>query len=146
MKLQKMYLEFTRLSEYIQSIALLLARITVGYGFYEPAIAKWKDIGAVSQWFASLGIPFPTLNAYMAASTEIVGVLFLILGLGIRIISIPLIIIMLVAIGTVHFTNGFSAALNGYEIPMYYMIFLLIFLSHGAGKFSLDHMFFGNKK
>jgi len=146
MKLKNTYLEFSRLTEYTQSIALLLGRVAVGYGFYEPAMNKWNDIGSVAEWFASLGIPFPTLNAYMAASTEIVGVLFLILGFLTRLISIPLIVIMIVAIVTVHLSNGFGAGNNGFEIPLYYMIFLLIFLSHGAGKFSLDHLLFKDKK
>jgi putative oxidoreductase len=146
MKIQQTYLEFSRLTEYTQSISLLIARIAVGYGFYEPAINKWNDIGAVAIWFESIGIPFATFNAYMAASTEIVGVLFLILGLFTRFISIPLIIIMIVAFFTVHLSNGFSAGSNGFEIPLYYMIFLALFLSHGAGKFSLDHLLFKHHK
>lgn len=145
MKLIQGYLEFTRFSEYLRSLGLFLARITVAYGFYEPAMMKWNDIGAVAQWFGTLGIPFPTLNAYMAATTEIVGVLFLVLGFMTRLISLPLIVVMIVAIVTVHLPHGFSAANNGYEIPLYYMLFLLIFLSHGAGKFSLDRLIFGEK-
>ncbi|MBW6489394.1 DoxX family protein [Sulfurimonas sp.] len=145
MKCKQIYIEFSRLSEYLKSFALLLARLAVAYGFYEPAMMKWGDIASVSDWFASLGIPFPTLNAYMAASTEIVGVILLTLGLLTRFISLPLIVVMIVAIVTVHLPNGFSAGDNGYEIPLYYMLFLLIFVSHGAGKFSLDRLFFGEK-
>ena len=145
MNIKKVYLEFTRLSEYFKSISLLLARVLVAYGFYEPAMNKWEDIGSVAQWFGSLGIPFPLLNAYMAASMEIMGVILLILGLFTRLISIPLIIIMIVAIFAVHLPNGFSAGDNGFEIPLYYMIFLLTFVSHGAGKFSLDRFFFGER-
>lgn len=127
-----------------QSLALLLARVAVAYGFYEPAMQKWSDIGAIATWFESIGIPLPTLNAYMAASTEIVGVVLLTLGLFTRLISIPLIVVMVVAIVTVHLPNGFSAGENGYEIPLYYMLFLGIFASFGAGKFSLDHLIFGD--
>lgn len=145
MLLKKMYTEFSRLSEYGKSLSLLIARLIVAYGFYEPAMMKWKDINSVAEWFASIGIPFPTLNAYMAASTETVGVLLLTLGLFTRLISIPMIVIMIVAIFTVHISNGFAAGNNGFEIPLYYMIFLLIFLSHGAGKFSLDRLIFGEK-
>jgi len=146
MKCKNVYLEFSRLTEYLQSLGLLLARIAVGYGFYEPAMMKWKDIGSVAEWFGSMGIPLPLLHAYLAATTEIVGVVFLILGFMTRLISIPLIVIMIVAIFTVHLSNGFSAGSNGFEIPLYYMLFLLIFLSHGAGKFSLDSLLFSNKE
>lgn len=146
MCIKDIYLEFSRVGEYLRSVALLLARLVVAYGFYEPAMMKWSDISAVAQWFGSMGIPLPTLNAYMAATTEITGVVLLTLGLLTRLISIPLIVVMIVAIVTVHLPNGFQAGQNGFEIPLYYMLFLLIFLSHGAGRFSLDRVIFGDKE
>jgi len=145
MYLKNIYLEFSHLSEYLKSFSLLFARLLIAYGFYEPAMMKWQDINSVAEWFGSMGIPLPTLNAYMAASTEIAGVVLLTLGLFTRLISIPLIVVMIVAIVTVHLGNGFSAGDNGFEIPLYYMTFLFIFFSHGAGKFSLDRVIFGEK-
>jgi len=129
-----------------QSLSLLLARFAVAYGFLDPAMKKWADIDAIAGWFGSMGIPFPTLNAYMAASTEALGVVLLTLGLFTRLISVPLMVVMVVAIVTVHLAHGFSAGDNGFEIPLYYLLFLFIFMSHGAGKFSLDHLLFGNEK
>ena len=145
MKFKEFYLEYARLTEYLKSLSLLFARLVVAYGFYEPAMMKWSDIHAVAEWFGSMGIPFPTLNAYMSATTEITGVILLTLGLFVRIISIPLIVVMIVAIVTVHIHNGFSAGDNGFEIPLYYMLFLLIFVAHGAGRFSFDRFIFGEK-
>ena len=129
-----------------QSISLFLARLTVAYGFYEPAMMKWADIDAIVTWFESMGIPLPTLNAYMAASTEMTGVILLTLGLFTRLISIPLIVVMIVAIVTVHLPHGFSAGNNGFEIPLYYMLFLALFASFGAGKLSLDYLLFGKEQ
>jgi len=129
-----------------QSFSLLLARLVMAYGFYTPAMTKWSDIDSVATWFASLGIPFPTLNAYMAASTELLGVVLLTLGLFTRIISIPLMVVMVVAIATVHLAHGFNAGDNGFEIPLYYLLFLAVFASFGAGKFSLDHLLFGEEQ
>ena len=129
-----------------QSLSLLFARLAVAYGFYEPAMQKWSDIKSVTDWFGSMGIPFPALNAYMAASTELIGVVLLTLGLFTRLISIPLMVIMVVAIITVHLAHGFAAGDNGFEIPLYYMLFLAIFASYGAGKFSLDHLLFGEEQ
>ena len=140
------YIEIARLFNYLRSLALLLARLAVAYSFYEPAVMKFSDISATAKWFGSMDIPLPTVNAYIAATTEITGVILLVLGLFTRIISIPLIIIMIVAITTVHIGNGFSAGANGFEIPLYYMLFLLIFASHGAGKFSIDHLLFKDDK
>ena len=129
-----------------QSISLFLARLAVAYGFYAPAMQKWANIDSVAAWFASMGIPYPTINAYMAASTEILGVVLLTLGLFTRLISIPLIIVMAVAIGTVHLAHGFSSVDNGFEIPLYYMLFLALFASFGAGKLSLDYLLFGDEQ
>lgn len=129
-----------------EDIALLLARLTIAYGFYNPAMEKWSDMSSVATWFGTLGIPFPTLNAYLAASTELLGVVLLTLGLFTRLISLPLIVVMVVAITTVHLAHGFAAGDNGFEIPLYYMLFLAIFASFGAGKFSLDHLLFGEEQ
>jgi len=143
---KNIYIEYARLAKYLQSVALLLARLAVAYGFYEPAMMKWSNMSAVAKWFGEMGIPFPTLNAYMAATTEITGVVLLTLGLFTRLISVPMIVIMIVAILTVHLPNGFSAGVNGFEIPLYYMLFLLIFVSFGPGRFSLDQIIFKDDK
>lgn len=119
---------------------LLLLRLVLAYGFYGPAKMKWKDINSVIDWFGSIGIPAPAFNAYLTAGTEALGVVLLVLGLGTRLIVIPLVITMLVAIKTVHWTNGFEAADNGFEIPLYYIIMLLTLLIYGPGKWSVDYL------
>ncbi len=143
--LQKVYSLSKDILQNFQSLSLLFARLAVAYGFLEPALMKWKDIDGIATWFGTIGIPFPTLNAYISATTEILGVVLLTLGLFTRLISIPLIVVMVVAIMTVHLAHGFSAGDNGFEIPLYYMLFLFIFLSHGAGKFSIDYFLFEKK-
>ena len=144
--IKKVCEKYNSLTNYLQDIALLFGRLLVAYGFYEPALMKWSNIDSVASWFASINIPFPLLNAYMAATTEILGVVLLTLGLFIRVISLPLIIVMVVAITTVHLSNGFSAGDNGFEIPLYYIGFLLMFMSFGAGKFSVDYFISSKQK
>ena len=90
-----------------KGIPLLLMRLDLAYGFYEPAMMKWNDINAIGDWFASMNYPLPLVNAYMVGIVEIAGFVLLFLGLGTRLISIPLIVVMFVAIFTVHFANGF---------------------------------------
>lgn len=123
----------------LQSTSLLTIRLVLAYGFYEPAMGKFSDINSVAGWFESLGIPFPTFNAYLAGGTEIAGVVLLTLGLFTRYISIPLLIMMIVAICSVHFVNGFSAGNNGFEIPLYYLLMLFVLITHGGGKYSVDN-------
>ncbi|MBS1632342.1 MAG: DoxX family protein [Bacteroidetes bacterium] len=126
-------------------IPLLLMRLVLAYGFYGPAMMKWKDIKSITDWFASLGIPAAHFNAYIAAGTEALGVVLLALGLGIRFITIPLIITMVVAIKTVHWANGFEAGENGFEIPLYYIIMLLTLFVFGSGKAGIDYWLRGPK-
>ena len=77
----------------------------------------------------------PTINAYLAASIELLGVVLLTLRLLTRLISLPLIVMMIVAIITMHLPHGFVAGNNGFVISLYYMLFLAIFASFGAGRF-----------
>ncbi|MCE3228060.1 MAG: DoxX family protein [Bacteroidetes bacterium] len=123
-----------------QDVILLLLRLILAYGFWEPAKNKWADINAIAEWFAGMGMPLPKLNAYLAATTEMAGVFLLTLGLATRIISLPLIITMIVAIKTVHWENGFPSSDNGYEIPLYYILMLLVLMTFGAGRISVDFL------
>lgn len=121
-------------------LPLLFFRLVLAYGFYGPAMMKLKNISGIAEWFSGMGMPLPTLNAYMATITETAGFIFLFLGFATRIISIPLIIVMLVAIKTVHLTHGFEAGDNGFEIPLYYILMLIALFIYGPGKYSLDHL------
>jgi len=140
--LKLIYIEFSRFMEYFKSLSLLFVRLILAYGFFEPAMMKWSDISAVSQWFGSMGIPFPTLNAYLTATTELSGVILLTLGFLTRFVALPLMVVMIVAIVTVHLPQGFAAGNNGFEIPLYYMIMLFVLVTHGAGRFSIDKLVF----
>jgi putative oxidoreductase len=140
MKTVQMYQKMTGKLSNLQDLPLFFFRLILAVGFFTPAMMKWKNIGGIAEWFGSMGIPMPTLNAYLAASTEMAAVILLPLGFATRFISIPLMITMVVAIVTVHIGNGFNAGDNGYEIPLYYMLMLLALLISGAGKFSLDHL------
>ena len=121
-----------------RDFSLLLIRLILAYGFLGPAMMKWQNIQATGDWFQSLGYPFPHLNAYLAGITEAVGVILLILGLGIRYISLALIFVMFIAITTVHLSNGFAAGSNGFEIPLYYAVMLFTLFAFGSGKYSLN--------
>jgi putative oxidoreductase len=133
--------KLTSVGNKLQDLALLILRLILAYGFFEPAMMKWKDINAVGDWFDSLGYPFPHLNAYMAGITELMGVILLVLGFGTRLISLLLIFVMFVAITTVHLKNGFQAGNNGFEIPLYYAVMLFVLFAFGPGKYSLESLF-----
>ncbi|MCK6602036.1 MAG: DoxX family protein [Bacteroidetes bacterium] len=125
----------------LQPWSLLAIRIVLGYGFWGPGTAKLMDLQGISVWFGSMGYPFPYLSAVLAGGTETLGAVLLVSGFLVRWISFPLLVIMAVAIATVHLPNGFEASANGFEIPLYYSLLLLVLVQSGAGSFSLDAVF-----
>ena len=64
-------------------------------------------------WFGNpewgLGLPLPTLMAFMAGWTELLGAIFLAIGILVRWISIPLLVTMAVAAFSAHWVNGWQA-------------------------------------
>ncbi len=138
--MKNLFTKFENITNKGQDVALLFLRLMLAYGFWEPAKSKWADINSVAEWFGGMGLPLPKLNAYLAASTEMAGVFLLLLGFGTRLISVPLIITMIVAIKTVHWVNGYAASENGFEIPLYFMLMLIVLICFGSGKISVDHL------
>lgn len=138
--MKAMYFRITDTLTDLKDIPLLLIRLVLAYGFYNPAMMKLKDISSVVEWFKSSEMPMPVLSAYLVTYTEFFGFILLALGLATRIISIPLIITMIVAIKVAHWDNGFNASDNGYEIPLYYLIMLILLLFTGPGRISVDYL------
>lgn len=167
MQIKELYEKSTNLFHRAEDIPLLFLRIILAYTFYGPAMAKLSNIEATAGFFEYLGIPLPLLNAYMAAGTELLGAVLLALGLLTRFISIPLLVVLAVAIATVHGAHGFHVIMpgdaftwenpfingeevkgtvvvlqNGYEMVMYYVAMLMVLVSKGAGRLSLDFLIF----
>jgi putative oxidoreductase len=140
MRITAAYNTFIEKMTRLNDLPLLALRLIMAYGFYNPAMMKIKDVGSIAAWFDSMGMPMPALNAYLATYTEFFGFILLFLGLGTRIITVPLMITMIVAIVTVHTGNGFEASDNGFEIPLYYLLILFTLFVYGSGKISADHL------
>ncbi len=103
---------FGRLSV-LDGLAPLALRLYLVPVFWMAGTQKIAGMENTIEWFGNseygLGLPFPWLMAHLAAYTEAIGALLLLLGLATRWISIPLIITMLVAIFAVHWGNGWPA-------------------------------------
>ncbi len=99
-------------------------------------------IGKVSDFFVSLGIPLPTLNAYLSSSVECFGSLLLIIGLASRLTAIPVVVTMAVAYLTADLeavTSIFSDPDKFVKAdPFPYFICALVVLVFGPGRFSID--------
>src|SRR4051812_31127830 len=68
----------------------LLTRVSLGTLFVGTGWGKLHSLDTVTEYFTSLGIPMPPLNALMAAATEFGCGLLLIAGLATRLAAVPL--------------------------------------------------------
>jgi len=103
---------FSRL-QYLDGLAPLALRLYLVPVFWMAGTQKISGMGNTIEWFGNpdwgLGLPFPAVMAYLAAYTEAIGALLLLIGLATRWISIPLMITMVVAAVAVHWDNGWAA-------------------------------------
>lgn len=97
----------------IDFLAPLLLRIYLVPVFWVAGMNKLNGFDDVVAWFGNpdwgLGLPVPWLMAALATGTEVIGAVMLLIGLGVRWISIPLMVTMLVAAFSVHWVNGWQA-------------------------------------
>jgi putative oxidoreductase len=126
----------------LQSPLLLVLRVYFFWQLFMTGQGHLAHIGKVSEFFVSLGIPFPTLNAYLSSSVECFGSLLLIIGLASRLTAIPVAITMVVA----YLTGDLEAVTSIFSDPdkfvkadpFPYFICAVIVLVFGPGRFSID--------
>ena len=116
----------------------LVVRLVFGYFWLETGIAKVHNLESFTQRFVGWGIPYPAFSAALSAWTELLGGLLLMLGLFTRLVTIPMIINMIVAVTLVVSSNlmGLDDYVEADEV-VYTLIFFW-FLVAGPGKASLD--------
>ena len=94
-------------------LAPLALRLYLAPVFWVAGTNKLSDMDSVIAWFGNpdwgLGLPLPELLAWLATLTEVGGAVLLLTGLAVRWVSIPLMITMLVAMFTVHWSHGWQA-------------------------------------
>jgi putative oxidoreductase len=142
--LQRLYALFVSSANSLQSVFLLIVRLYWGWQFCQTGWGKLHNLPHVIGFFTSLGIPAPALNAYFVSVLEFVGGILLMLGLGGRLIALPLTFDMIVAYVTADRAallsffskpEDFSAA-----APFTFLMASLVILIFGSGRFSLDYL------
>ncbi|MBD3619785.1 MAG: DoxX family protein [Chromatiales bacterium] len=107
-------LDATRRADFL---APLLLRLYLAPVFWMAGTSKLANMDSTIEWFGNaewgLGLPLPALLAWLAALTETIGAVLLLIGLATRWISIPLMATMIVAAITVHWQNGWLAIAEG---------------------------------
>ena len=138
--------------------APLPLRLIVGIGFMQHGFAKLdKGPDAFIVILHALSVPAPQLMAWLTLSTEIGGGLAILLGALVPLAAIPMAVVLLVAVFTVHLPYGFSSIKligvtasaaqfgpPGYECDLLYLACLAALVMAGPGPLAIDE-FFGQR-
>src|SRR6266436_2358558 len=134
--------------------APLPLRLVIGYGFIAHGWAKLsRGPAGFAMLLDQIGAPLPELTAWVSTLIEMIGGLAILAGAFVAVVSVPMIVMMLVAMFTVHLRYGFSAINTigltadgpqfgppGYEVNLLYIAGLLALVLGGAGPFSIDRL------
>jgi putative oxidoreductase len=134
--------------------APLPVRLIIGYGFVAHGWAKLsRGPAGFARLLEQIHAPLPELTAWVSTLVEILGGLAILAGAFVAVVSVPLIVMMFVAMFTVHLRYGFSAINTigltaagpqfgppGYEVNLLYLAGLLALILGGAGPFSIDRL------
>src|SRR5215468_1504855 len=90
--------------------AAIPLRLMVGYGFLAHGLAKWfKGPEAFASILHATGVPLSHLMAWVTIATELIAGIAFLAGAFVRLVSVPAIILLAVAVVTVHLPYGFSS-------------------------------------
>jgi putative oxidoreductase len=134
-------------TENLRAYGITLFRLIVGLVFVMHGAQKLFTYGhaGVVGGFTQMGIPAADLTAWVVTMVEFFGGLALILGLGTRIVAIPLMVNMLGAIAFVHWKNGFFLP-NGYEFALTLLLANAGLALTGSGALALDNVIGRSRK
>jgi putative oxidoreductase len=133
--------------------AAIPLRLVVGYGFLEHGLAKWfKGADVFAGILHAIGVPLPNLMAWVTIVTEIASGITILIGAFVSLVSIPAIILLAVAIFTVHLPYGFSSIKlmsvtngraqfgpPGYECDLLYIAAVVGLVLIGPSPWSVDN-------
>jgi putative oxidoreductase len=127
------------------NVAFLVVRLILGLGLAAHGAQKlfgWFGGGGIAGtggFFEGIGFRPGRLFALMAGLGETTGGLLTALGLGGALGPVLIIVVMLVAIGSVHYNKGFFTAGGGWELPAVNIAAALAVAFGGNGAYSLDN-------
>jgi len=139
---RKLYGWLIAVGNALRSPVLLTIRLYWGWEFFLTGKGKLLDLSKPTEYFASLGIPLPHFNAILAGCTECFGGLLLLVGLASRLITLPMMILLVVA----YLTADSEAARAIFSDPdkflgaaeFQFLFAVVIVFVCGPGAFSLD--------
>ena len=127
-------------------------RLIVGYGFMEHGFAKLsKGPENFAAILHALSVPAAHFMAWLTILTELIGGLAVLLGAFLPLVSLPMAVLLFVAIFTVHLPYGFTSIKlmsvmaghaqfgpPGYECNLLYLACLTALVFGGSGPLAID--------
>ena len=108
-----LYTQIIKKLRHADGLPLLLLRLYLAPVMVQAGWNKASNFEDIVSWFGNddygLGLPLPFVMALLATAAELVGGVFLLLGALTRLVSIPLMVTMIVAMVSVHAENGWLA-------------------------------------
>src|SRR5215475_6574597 len=144
----------------LQQWVPLPLRLMLGYGFMAHGWAKLsRGPAGFAKLLEQVGAPLPEVMAWASTFVEILGGLAILAGAFVAAVSVPLIVMMLVAMFTVHLRYGFSAINTigltpdgpqfgppGIEVNLLYIACLVALILGGAGPLSIQRLLARRKR
>ncbi|MGE5702817.1 MAG: DoxX family protein [Clostridia bacterium] len=124
-----------------QQVANTILAVVLGIIFFVHGLAKFQmGLDNVAGWFGSMGLP--GFLGYLVAFVELLGGAALIVGFGVRYVSVALALVMIGAIIKVKLANGLmgSAEAPGYELDLALLGAMVYFIIAGV-KGPIDRRF-----
>lgn len=125
-------------SEALSWLPQTLARLAIGWVFVQSGWGKLNNLPKVIDYFGTLGIPAPHLQAPFVAGVELLGGALVLAGLFTRVAAVPLAATMVVALLTAKRGDISSAADLFGTAEFLYLTVLGFLAAFGAGAISLD--------
>lgn len=127
----------------VRDLALLVARVGLGIVLVAHGWQKLVQdgLGGTTDGFVAMGIPLPSVSAYVVTFIEVLGGAALILGLTVALVGILVTFAMTGAFIFVHVENGLFVADNGFELVLVIGVLAIVLAAFGSGRFGLDHLF-----
>ena len=128
-------------------IAILALRLAAGVVFTYHGWLKLDDVSGFAGFVDSLGIPAPTLMAYVVTYLELLGGIALIIGLATRYVAALFAIEMVFTTVLVKLDVGLIATEGvGAELDILLLAIALSLVLTGAGRWSVDALIVGRRR
>jgi putative oxidoreductase len=144
------YSTFDHVAKNMQSFVLLFVRLCFGWELFVSGRSHIEHVDVMIQRFISWHVPFPHLNVYISAYTEMIGGLVMLFGIFSRLAAVPLTFNFIVAYLTasrdtiVHLLRGPDrlGAIDDFtgDAAFFFLVAALIVLAFGPGKVSIDYV------